>query len=114
MQAIIETIASWFSAVLSFFKRLFEWFAGLFGDFMEFMLDMPVKVLGGILDGAIYLLSAIPVPEFLHGGLQSLFNALPNSLLYFVQFFGIPQCLALIGAGVLFRLTRKALTLGQW
>ena len=114
MQAIISTVASWLKAILAFFKRIFEWFAGLFGDYMEFMLDIPTKVFGAILDGAIYLLSAIPVPEFLDGGLQALFSALPNSLLYFVQFFGIPQCLALIGAGVLFRLTRKALTLGQW
>lgn len=115
MQAIISTIASWFGAVISFFKRVFEWFSGIFVDFMEFVSDIPVKVLGGILDGVIYVLSAIPVPSFVTDyGLQSLFNVLPSSVLYFVQFFGIPQALGVMGLGVAFRLTRKAFTLGQW
>lgn len=115
MQAIIDTVASWFAAVLGFFRRIFEWFAGLFGDFMEFVLDIPLRVFGGILDGAIYILSALPVPDFLtEYSLQGLFGALPDTVLYFVQFFGIPQALAIIGSGVAFRLLRKAATLGQW
>lgn len=115
MQAIIETVASWIKALIAFFLRIFEWFTGLFKDFMEFILDIPLKVLQGFLDGAIYLLGLIPVPDFFtQYGLQSLFNALPDSVLWFVQFFGIPQALGVFGLGVAFRLTRKALTLGQW
>lgn len=115
MQAIIDTVASWFSAILSFFKRIFEWFVGIFGDLMEFLSDLPIKVLGGILDGVIYVLSALPVPSFLTDySLQGLFSGLPDSVLYFVDFFGIAHALAIIGSGVMFRLLRKAVTLGQW
>lgn len=115
MGAIVSTIQSWLSAIVAWFGRIFEWFTGLFKDFMEFLLDFPLKILEGFLDGVLYLLNAIPVPGFLTSySLQSLFSALPESILYFVSLFGIPQALAILGLGVTFRLTRKALTLGQW
>jgi hypothetical protein len=115
MQAIVSTISSWIKALIAFVTRIFEWLGGIFKDFMEFLIDLPLKVFQGVLDGAIYLLGLIPVPDFFtQYSLQSLFNALPDSVLWFVQFFGIPQALAIFGLGVAFRLTRKALTLGQW
>lgn len=115
MQAIISTISSWIKAVIAFITRIFEWLGGLFKDFMEFVTDLPVKILHGFLDGVIYLLNMIPVPDFIaQYSLQSLFNALPDSVLWFIQFFGIPQAFAIFGLGVAARLTRKAMTLGQW
>ncbi|WP_218568957.1 DUF2523 family protein [Pseudomonas sp. 2FE] len=112
---MIATIANWFSALFAWIARIFQWFTGMFKDFMEFVTDLPVVILNGILDGAIYVLSMIPVPGFMAGGgLQSLFNGLPADVLYFVNFFGIHIGLGIIGAGVVFRLTRKGLTLGQW
>ncbi|WP_052437142.1 DUF2523 family protein [Pseudomonas aeruginosa] len=115
MQAIIETVASWFKALLAWFGRIFEWFLGMFKDFMEFIADLPVLIFKGVMEGALYLINALPVPQFLvQYKLQTLFSGLPESVLWFVQFFGIPQGLAILGAGVAFRLLRKALTLGQW
>lgn len=115
MQAIISTIVSWLTAIIKWVARIFEWLGGLFKDFMAFVLDLPIKILQGFLDGVLYLLGKIPVPDFLSQyGLQSLFNQLPDTVLYFVGLFGIPQGLAILGLGVAFRLTRKALTLGQW
>lgn len=112
---MVATIASWFSALLSWFSRLFEWLLGILKDVFEFLTDLPVVILSGILDGVIYVLNGIPVPDFMtQYSLQTMFSALPSSVLWFVQFFGIPQGLAILGAGVAFRLTRKALTLGQW
>lgn len=115
---MIQTIVSWISAILRFFGRIFEWFLGMLKDIMEFFADLPVLIFEGILDGVIYLLSAIPVPEFMasgsQGALQVAFNALHPDVQYLVNFFGIHLGLAVIGAGVLFRLTRKAATLGQW
>lgn len=112
---MIETIVSWFTALFAWIARLFEWFSGLFGDLLEFLLDFPLLILRGILDGVVYLLSLIPVPDFLTAySLQSLFSGLPNEVLWFVDFFGIPQGLLLLGGGVSFRLLRKAITLGQW
>lgn len=112
---MIATIVSWFKALFSWIGRIFEWLAGIFKDFMEFFIDLPSVILGGILDGVIYVLSAIPVPDFIQSAsLQQLFNGLGPDVLYLIDFFGIQYGLAIIGAGVAFRLTRKALTLGQW
>lgn len=116
MQAIMQTVASWFTALLSWFGRIFEWLLGILKDVMEFITDLPLMVLGGFLDGAIYLLTLIPVPSFLSGGglLQTAISGLSGDVQYLVSFFGIPAGLSIIGAGVVFRLTRKAVTLGQW
>lgn len=112
---MIQTIVNWFTALFAWIARFFQWFTGLFKDFMEFILDIPLVILHGFLDGVIYVLALIPVPAFMAGGgLQSLFSALGPDVLYFVNFFGIQYGLTVLGAGVLFRLTRKGLTLGQW
>jgi len=112
---MIQTIVNWFTALFAWIARFFEWFKGLFLDFMEFIIDIPVKILSGILDGVIYVLSAIPVPGFIDGGgLQAIFDSFHPDVLYFVNFFGIDIGLGIFGAAVIFRLTRKALTLGQW
>lgn len=115
MQQIIQTIYSWFAALFKWFGRVFEWLLGLGKDFYEYLVDLPYLVLAGFLDGVIYLLALIPVPSFLaNASLQTAFNGLGGEVLYLVDFFGIPPALGAIGAGVAFRLTRKALTLGQW
>lgn len=112
---MIATIVSWFSALFAWLGRFFQWFLGMFKDLLEFFKDLPVNILNGFLDGVIYVLGLIPVPEFMAGGgLQTLFNSLPGDVLYFVNFFGLHAGLGIIGAGVVFRLTRKGLTLGQW
>lgn len=112
---MIQTIVSWFTALFRWFGRIFEWLLGILKDVFEFITDLPLVILHGILDGAIYLLTLIPVPSFIQGGLlQTAFSGLSNDVQYLVSFFGIPAALSIIGAGVIFRLTRKALTLGQW
>lgn len=112
---MIATIVSWFTALFRWVARIFEWFKGMFVDFMEFITDLPLVILRGFLDGVLFLLESIPVPDFLAGAsLQTLFNALHPDLQYFVSFFGIHFALGALGAGLVFRLTRKAFTLGQW
>lgn len=112
---MLATIKIWFTALFAWIARLFEWFKGLFSDFMEFISDLPTLIFGGILDGVIYALSLIPVPSFLEQGMmQRLFDAMGPDVLYFVDLFGIDNGLGMIGLAIVFNLTRKALTLGQW
>lgn len=112
---MIQTLVSWFSALFSWIGRFFEWWGGMLKDMFEFITDIPFFMLKGVLEGAIYLISAIPAPEFLTDyRLQNLFDLMPDGVTYFVAYFGIPEGLAILGLGVTFRLTRKALTLGQW
>lgn len=112
---MLQTIVSWFTALFRWIGRIFEWFLGMLKDIFEFFTDLPLIILKGFLDGAIYLLSAIPVPSFIEAGLlQTAMNGLSSDVQYLVDFFGIPAALSVIGMGVIFRLTRKVLTLGQW
>ena len=60
------------------------------------------------------IIEAIPVPSFLTNGLDGLFSGLDPAVLYFVGLFRIPEGLTMLGVAVVFRLTRKLLTLGQW
>lgn len=112
---MIQTIVSWFTSLFRWIGRFFEWWGGMLKDLFEFLTDIPFFMFRGVMEGALYLVNAIPVPEFLtEYRLQVLFDGLPNTVTYFVSYFGVPQGLAILGLGVTARLIRKAVTLGQW
>lgn len=98
-------------AALAWFAE--SYMAG-FNAITGWLKDFVVWVLDALLSGVAVLLEAIPVPSFMAGGLGGLFSALPQSLVYLLVETGMVAGLAVIGAGVLFNLTRKLLTLGQW
>ena len=95
-------------------KKFTEFCKGIWDDFGEWATDIPVLTLEKILDAVADLFNAIPVPAFMSQGLNGLFLGLGSDVLYFLSQAGITQGLAVIGLGVLFNLTRKLLTLGQW
>ncbi|MGR3611030.1 MAG: hypothetical protein ACU0BN_19545 [Sulfitobacter sp.] len=91
-----------------------EFWKGVWTDFTEFMLELPVLVLKGILDAVATIFESIPVPDFLN---QSLGDALGPTMPYIGSFMaqaGLSQAFGILAAGLAFRLLRKALTLGQW
>lgn len=88
--------------------------AAVFSAITGWLKDFVVWVLDALLSGVASLLESIPVPSFLQNGLGGLFSALPQPLIYLLVETGMVAGLAVIGAGVLFNLTRKLLTLGQW
>lgn len=100
----IDNALTWFADV---FRAIFVAITTWLQDFAIWMLDT-------LLTGVAALLEAIPVPSFMSNGLSGLFTALPPPLLYLLDQSGIAAGVAIIGAGVLFNLTRKLLTLGQW
>lgn len=95
-----------------------QWFGDLFkGAFVAIFLllqDIAVSVFTAFLDAMGTLLAAIPVPDFMSGGLSAFWVNLPGGILYILTATGAPQALAIIGAGFAFRLTRKLFTLFQW
>ncbi len=95
-------------------EAIIEWFKQLFKDAMEFLLELPLRILDGFLTAIVSLFSSIPVPEFIEAGLQPLFAPLPPSIIFFVDQLGIPEGLLIFGGGVAFRLARKFFTLFQW
>lgn len=100
----IDAALAWLAASIG---AVFSAITGWLKDFVVWVLD-------ALLSGIASLLEAIPVPSFMAGGLGGLFSALPQSLVYLLVETGMVAGLAVIGAGVLFNLTRKLLTLGQW
>lgn len=100
----IDNVLTWIAQSIG---AVFAAITGWLKDFVIWVLDV-------LLSGVATLLEAIPVPSFLQSGLGGLFSALPQSLIYLLVESGMVAGLAVIGAGVLFNLTRKLLTLGQW
>jgi hypothetical protein len=71
-------------------------------------------VVDSVLSAIIYVISILPLPQFMSGGLQDVVSQLPGGILYFLDRAGFPEALAIIGSGYLFRFGRKIVTLFQW
>lgn len=83
---------------------------------VEFFHDAALWVFDGVLSALSGLIAAIPVPAFLAGGVNvgSMLSGMPPFTLFVLNQLNLGPCLAVIGAGVTFRLIRKFTTLFQW
>jgi hypothetical protein len=99
-------------------KELTDWLFSLVTSALLALLDVLKDAFVWLVDvvvGAVVAVAAlIPVPQFMSNGLQWLFGQLDGPVSYLVGVAGLPEALAIIGAGYLFRLGRKAATLFQW
>lgn len=98
----------------SAYNDLIDWFKSILQALFDFISDIFILVLDGILTAIAAIIDTIPIPDFLSNGLNPYLNGIDPSVLYFLQQSGMAQALALIGVGVVFRLTRKVFTLGRW
>lgn len=92
-----------------------EAFEALFAGLVELLTDMILLQVMTLSVIFLKLVQAIPVPEFLTS--TTLATALGNAgptVAWALHTFKIGEGMALIGAGYVFRLTRKLVTLGQW
>lgn len=100
------------------FNDIKEWFTNLVKEFFEaiwsFFKDILIAILELFLDAIVAVIGLIPLPDFLTTGLSNVVLSFPPLLLFMMAQTGIPEMLALFASAVLFRLTRKAITLGQW
>jgi hypothetical protein len=90
-------------------------YEGLWDDFVEYMDDLPIKVLKGVLEAVAEVLEAIDAPDFL--STHQLGDVLAPVMPYIGHFLaqaGISQGLSLIAAAIAFRVSRKILTFGMW
>ncbi|NQX97360.1 MAG: DUF2523 domain-containing protein [Flavobacteriales bacterium] len=99
---------------MDWFDSLIDWLKALFLDVFEFLTDLPLELLNSFLGVIADMVLSIPIPTFMTDGLQGIVSSFPSSILWIMGVTGIPECLAIVGAGVAFRLARKLFTLGQW
>lgn len=97
----------WVQDVLDYIQCLWDTFIVWFGDAIRFLVR-------GFLEALASVISSISVPAAFQNGLSGLLDQLDPSIIYFLVQTGIPAALGILGAGALFRLTRKLITLGRW
>lgn len=92
-----------------------DFYKGIWDDFVEFLSDLPITILKGILDAVAGILELLPAPSFLSsGGLGDALGPAMPYIGYFLERSGFGEAVGLITLAVVFRLTRKAVTLGRW
>lgn len=101
----------WIGSVLDWFLDVI---AQIFIALWELLCDLGVLLLETILSLFLALLSFLTLPDFLAAGLGSYLDVIDPSVMYFLDRSGITVAFSFLGTGVMFRLTRKLLTLGQW
>lgn len=97
-----------------------NWFVGLvkaaFSALVKWIHDAALWVFDGLLSALASVAAAIPVPSFLNTGINiaDAFAVFPPFSLYILGQLNLPAVMGVLSAGVVFRLARKASTLGQW
>lgn len=102
-----------------------EWFKELWQGFLDWLQDVAILILTFFkdlmlwlfemtLDVTAFLFEQLSPPEFAAIGLQGLFNALPDSVIYFLGQSGLSEGLSILGGAYVFRLMRKLFTFGIW
>lgn len=92
-QTIREFTRDVLTAIIEVFKGVIAWF-----------LDLIFNLIASAVE-------AIPSPEFLQENISSYIH---NDILFFLTVTNFPECVAIIGAGVVFYFLRRVLTLGIW
>lgn len=89
---------------------------GIFFAVWDFLTDIFLTILNGLLTVVAGLVTALPSPSFVSQSdwLAALLSPLPPFALFVVGNLKIPEALAIIASAVTFRLLRKFATLFQW
>lgn len=92
-----------------------DFYKGIWDDFVEYLDDLPIQILKGILEAVVQVFQSVPKPEFLSQySLGAVMGPVMNDIGYFLASSGLSTALGLITAALLFRVTRKIVTFGLW
>lgn len=87
----------------------------MFAEAIEFAKDFIELAFAMFVDAVLVVIAAIPVPEFLDGlSICGILGDAGPSVAWAVGAMRVPEGMAIIAAGFLFYLVRKAVTLFQW
>mgnify|MGYP000552833685 CR=1 FL=1 len=102
----------WLNKISNFFVQLVK---DIFNAILDFLKDVVIFFIDFFLKPIFELVAAIPIPSALDGiTLGNLISNFPPSVLYVASQMQLDVAFGMLSAAVLFRLTRKLFTLGQW
>lgn len=107
MGKIIQFFIDLWTGIQDWFQEIWILVLTWFKDFSLWLFEMSLDVLA-------FMFEQLEPPELLATGLQTLFNNLPESVIYFLGQSGLSEGIAILGGAYVFRLLRKVLTLGIW
>lgn len=92
-----------------------EQLVAFFSAIGELFHDLGVWLFESVCDLTVWIVDNIGVPSFMtEYSFQGLFDAMGPTAGWILTTFRIGECFAILGVGMIFRLLRKLLTLGQW
>ncbi|WP_137009786.1 DUF2523 domain-containing protein [Aquitalea aquatilis] len=98
----------------NFFQNCWNFLVACITALKDMLFDVFVMIFKLILNLILFVVNMLSLPVKLGGGLNSLFTGMDSSIMWLLGACGLGAGLSLIGAGYVFRLTRKVLTLFQW
>lgn len=98
---------------------LTNWIRGLIEKLWEaieaFFTDLIIAAIEKMLELVALAFESLPVPSFMtQHSIGSLLGNAGPTVGWYVETFKISECLALIAAGAVFKVTRKIVTFGKW
>jgi hypothetical protein len=104
---------------VSWLTDLTNWLSGvltaLFNGLVDLGHDLIIFLVEGTLGLFQAIVSAIPSPDFLTGiSICGILGSAGPTAAWIIGVMHIPQGMGMVAAAVVFRLTRKVLTLFQW
>lgn len=102
---LLDDFKGW---LLGIFKRLFDALWDMLADFNVFLFETITSMI-------LYVLSKMPVPEFMQN--TSIGQMLANgggTVMWFAEIFQLGPSLVMIGVAIVFYLLRRVLTIGIW
>lgn len=109
---IITPNAGWLTDLTNWLKGVVTAFFRAIKDFFLDFLELAVKTL---VDGILLIANAIPSPDFLSNvSICGFLNSAGPTVGWILGTFHITEGVVMVTAALVFRMTRKALTLFQW
>jgi hypothetical protein len=96
-------------------KWLWDAIKDFFDAITSFISDLFVVWLEQSLNAILYVLSLLPLPDFMQGqSVGSMLGQAGSTILWFADVFQIGPSLTMIGAAMIFYVIRRVLTVGIW
>lgn len=109
---IITPNAGWLTDLTNWLKGVVT---ALFRAIKDFFLDFLELAVKTLVDGILLIVNAIPSPDFLGNvSICGFLNSAGPTVGWILGTFHIAEGVVMVTAALVFRMTRKALTLFQW